>query len=294
MYVTPINGNGSYLVSIPKIWDRVKVHQKTFSSSSYNAPKLAAQSYVTRELKDYYGEERADFIVSIPQFVHTMKLGCGVSYRDTFKVSRGVRYPCFDISYTEYVSNHLGQLEPKRKRRSFSYMAENKSYIEHKVSLEVARIRASKAHSKLHESALRFEYDLSEFEAIESKNPMIGQQFSSLTVVRKVPVPSHIKKGTQKQYWECLCGCGKSIIAHTNQLSSGRTKSCGCNSINYMIGKQFGDLKVIKRAPKPKNIKSELVYWLLECTCGNTTVKSGYVLRQGKCTTHCGCKNKGT
>ena len=52
----------------------------------------------------------------------------------------------------------------------------------------------------------------------------------------------------------------------------------------------FGDLTVIERAGSSKDKKA---LWLCQCSCGNTHVVLGKLLRQGKIT-HCGCKNKTT
>lgn len=52
----------------------------------------------------------------------------------------------------------------------------------------------------------------------------------------------------------------------------------------------FGDLTVISRAGSSKDKKA---LWLCRCTCGNTRIVLGKLLRAGKIT-HCGCKNRTT
>lgn len=52
-------------------------------------------------------------------------------------------------------------------------------------------------------------------------------------------------------------------------------------------GKQFGEWIVLKRVPKPENLKSRAAYWLCRCSCGVEKVISGGDLRQGK-TKSCG------
>ena len=49
-----------------------------------------------------------------------------------------------------------------------------------------------------------------------------GQKFGKLTVLEK----AYIKNG--RQYWHCKCDCGKTCIAYTTSLLSGKRKSCGC------------------------------------------------------------------
>lgn len=122
-------------------------------------PKLSARIYADKFLSNYYGHVRAQWIASVPQFIHKMKYGCGVSYRDAARTSKGKLYPIFDISYTEHVSSD-GGAQAKRRRVTRAYNDENKKQVEHEVTLLVAKIQAKNTFSLLHESALNFEYDL--------------------------------------------------------------------------------------------------------------------------------------
>ena len=49
-----------------------------------------------------------------------------------------------------------------------------------------------------------------------------GQCFGKLTVIDK----NQIKNG--RQYWNCICKCGKTTVASSASLTTGRKKSCGC------------------------------------------------------------------
>lgn len=60
-------------------------------------------------------------------------------------------------------------------------------------------------------------------ETLSNKPDLIGQKFGRLTVVAEAP---NYKSG--KARWRCVCDCGGETITATNQLRSGRTKSCGC------------------------------------------------------------------
>lgn len=51
---------------------------------------------------------------------------------------------------------------------------------------------------------------------------LIGQKFGHLTVREFVGIKKHAAR------WLCACDCGLSVIATTNNLRSGNTKSCGC------------------------------------------------------------------
>ena len=53
---------------------------------------------------------------------------------------------------------------------------------------------------------------------------LTGKRFFKLVVIQKVGT----KNG--KRMWECRCDCGNKTVVSTNQLTSGRTKSCGCLS----------------------------------------------------------------
>lgn len=55
---------------------------------------------------------------------------------------------------------------------------------------------------------------------------LIGQKFSLLTVLRLTDDTKNIT-GRCAQ-WECQCECGNVLVVPSNQLNSGRTRSCGC------------------------------------------------------------------
>ncbi|MEZ8733946.1 hypothetical protein, partial [Vibrio sp. 10N.239.312.D08] len=73
-----------------------------FGIRHYKNPKFAAQRFVNSFLMEYYGESRADFILSIPQFVQRMRFGCQVNIMDTLTSSRGQTYPKFAITWSEF------------------------------------------------------------------------------------------------------------------------------------------------------------------------------------------------
>ena len=58
----------------------------------------------------------------------------------------------------------------------------------------------------------------------------IGDKFSKLTVIGFVGVN---KK--KKRVWLCRCECGKEIQVHTEKLTSGHTKTCGCTRIQNIV-----------------------------------------------------------
>lgn len=60
------------------------------------------------------------------------------------------------------------------------------------------------------------------------KTDLVGNKYSLLTVISIVP-PDDLKDITGGcSQWNCQCECGNVLIVPSNQLTSGRTKSCGC------------------------------------------------------------------
>lgn len=55
-------------------------------------------------------------------------------------------------------------------------------------------------------------------------NVSIGDKYGELTVIGF----SHINKHRQK-IWDCFCECGNNCKVATSSLTSGHSKSCGCN-----------------------------------------------------------------
>lgn len=59
------------------------------------------------------------------------------------------------------------------------------------------------------------------------KENLIGQKFGRLTVVSESNYYVS-PTGNKSVRWNCVCECGKSILASTNQLRNGIIVSCGC------------------------------------------------------------------
>lgn len=87
-------------------------------------------------------------------------------------------------------------------------------------------------------------------------------------------------------WFKCKCPyCGNEFTQQYNRISSGHVRSCGCqaNHKKDMLGKTFGNWRVISATDKP-------THWLCECMCEKHTkrVLNGEVLRLG-ISTSCGC-----
>ena len=97
--------------------------------------------------------------------------------------------------------------------------------------------------------------------------------------------------------WECRCDCGGIKFASVNDLTSGRTRSCGClrkelreqfaqraSVYEDLSGRRFGRLTVLHRAEE----KTKRIFGVCQCDCGNPALVDGYCLRTGA-TRSCGC-----
>lgn len=121
---------------------------------------------------------------------------------------------------------------------------------------------------------------------------LTGQRFGRLTVISKAEKP----KGSTSTslFWLCKCDCGTEKIISGNVLRQGKAQSCGCYNKDAhaakfidLTGQTFGKLTVIKKVPRPENLKSGGAYWLCKCECGNEKIILGKSLIQGK-TKSCG------
>jgi len=126
---------------------------------------------------------------------------------------------------------------------------------------------------------------------------LIGERFGKLTV------KAQAETRNQRRHWLCLCDCGKETIVKTSDLTSGNTKSCGCQKYSSSIanlknakkpviditGQRFGRLVVKHQVPSDK----PTAQWLCVCDCGKEKIADGCLLRSGVVRS-CGCLAKET
>lgn len=55
-----------------------------------------------------------------------------------------------------------------------------------------------------------------------------GRRFGRLTVLRESDPSMPMPSGKRDRRWLCLCDCGKQTIVRQENLTAGRTMSCGC------------------------------------------------------------------
>lgn len=113
-------------------------------------------------------------------------------------------------------------------------------------------------------------------------NDLTGLIFSKLTVIGRVGVNKH-----NGSLWECLCECGKHVIASKNHLKNKHVQSCGCRRLDYidLSGRVYGRLTVIERYNEKGDGE---VQYLCRCNCGTEKIIKANNLMKGN-TKSCGC-----
>ena len=61
------------------------------------------------------------------------------------------------------------------------------------------------------------------------KIDLTGKKYNMLSVIKKADFEKY--KGNTT--WECVCDCGTTTYATTHELTTNKTKSCGCLHKNY-------------------------------------------------------------
>lgn len=120
---------------------------------------------------------------------------------------------------------------------------------------------------------------------IGSPKDLTGKRFGNQTVIGL----SDIRINKSKKLWKCLCDCGKYCYRNTNQLTSGKLTSCGCERLgpkDNLVGKVFGRLTVISF--QGKNRLGEYS-WLCRCSCGKECSYTTERLLYKKGVRSCGC-----
>lgn len=116
---------------------------------------------------------------------------------------------------------------------------------------------------------------------------LTDRKFDRLTVIRKTENNKH-----NKICWLCVCDCGsgKEVIASSNNLKTGHTKSCGCLHKETLKEKRidlkdqrYGNITVVERV---EDIGSDTA-WLCQCDCGNYEVFRTEYIRDKNFSGHC-------
>ena len=139
---------------------------------------------------------------------------------------------------------------------------------------------------------------------------LTGKKYGKLTVIGFSRKETKISKnGTKynKFYWQCQCECGKITEVMSSNLTTGKSKSCGCVAkeknlkrqqeiIKELINTKFGSLKVIAFDHFEKiDTKNKGTYYRYfykcKCDCGNEVIVERSILTTGQ-KKSCGCLSK--
>jgi len=94
--------------------------------------------------------------------------------------------------------------------------------------------------------------------------------------------------GRKRTKWIVVCECGNEGLVSGDDLNSGKSQQCrNCSgtATKDLIGKMFGQWRVIERATK----KNGKVYWLCKCECGFEEVVCAASLLKGVSTKCMSC-----
>jgi hypothetical protein len=61
---------------------------------------------------------------------------------------------------------------------------------------------------------------------------LTGLVFGRWTVIEHVQPPAHLSSNNRKSHWLCQCQCGEKYIVRGQHLRKGKSKSCGCGTLN--------------------------------------------------------------
>ena len=118
------------------------------------------------------------------------------------------------------------------------------------------------------------------------KLDLTGQRYGRLTAISLSD-----KKQNGKTFWNCICDCGNYTTVSTNNLRTGKVKSCGCAhklaKLEDLTNQIFGDLTVLE-LDTSKNYSR--IHWKCKCKCGNYISVAACHLKSGIIQS-CGCKN---
>ena len=118
---------------------------------------------------------------------------------------------------------------------------------------------------------------------------LTDRTFGKLRVLKKADITQ-----CGHTVWECECECGNVVSVMGSSLTSGKTKSCGCNRFtrkNTLVGMTFGMVTVVERIGDYVSDAGwhDAVY-LCKCECGNTFTQRRFALTRNDVPKTCGCK----
>ena len=128
-----------------------------------------------------------------------------------------------------------------------------------------------------------------------SRMDLTNRRFGRLTVIEEAE-PAYTA-GKPFRRWRCRCDCGNEVVVRQAQLTTGKTKSCGCLQRDMasathidLTGQRFGRLVVLGpvRLDQPQRNGNRLG-WRCRCDCGNEIVSDYKSLVLTGTPRSCGC-----
>lgn len=121
---------------------------------------------------------------------------------------------------------------------------------------------------------------------------LTGKVFERLTVIEF----AGMDKVSNISTWKCKCECGEETIVRRSNLTTGKTRSCGCllrekDTLEDLTGEVFGRLTVLKYAGFDS--KNKVAKWKCKCECGEIIITRKQGLKNGT-TRSCGCLQRDT
>ena len=110
---------------------------------------------------------------------------------------------------------------------------------------------------------------------------LTGQRFGKLVVLERAENNKH-----NESMWVCQCDCGTIKTVSGNNLSCGRTKTCGCGKLGYgdLTGRKYSRLTVLRKVGYGNGGSK----WECQCDCGAKVIVSSSCLVRGH-NKSCGC-----
>lgn len=118
------------------------------------------------------------------------------------------------------------------------------------------------------------------------KKELAGIRFGKLLVTEEA-IHKTLTNGKKNKFYKCVCDCGNELWVGYGNLTSGKTKSCGClrsvkrQQYHDITGQRFNRLVAVSYDTDTKK-------WLCQCDCGNICHVGLQPLRK-KLSQSCGC-----
>ena len=110
---------------------------------------------------------------------------------------------------------------------------------------------------------------------------IVGNKYGRLLVLSRAANNNH-----GHTMWNCICECGKEVVAVGQGLKSGNNTSCGCSRIKDITGEKFGMLTAVEVVSS-----KDSAVWRCVCDCGKFRDLRATYLRSGEAYS-CGCTTR--